>query len=563
MQRKAPESAGDPAETAPTLTVSLDGVFGQAMLYVENVLALSGAARAPAPIEDVRIEVEGAVFHAARGLPRPDHEDFDGFDFRLDTSGWEPGPRRVRVVARDRTGREAATEGDIDLRPFEPPAYTDQDRRRAIADGRTVVWCERPRLDVASHVGSPLRVSGWAWCAAGVREVTVGVDGVTRVPALTGLPSPHLQDSLGDEVAEAGGFSAVLDSEELAPGWHTLTVVAVGADGRAVGIAGPVEVSAAGSAAGVELEAEPDISPSLIADRYVPEFHIGFSFEPEHYARYHWAAAMASGRRALDAGCGTGFGAEMLARAGAEQVDAFDISLEAVEHARRRAGRLVDFVEGDLLRIPFPAGHADLVTCFEALEHVPDPQRALDELKRVLAPGGVLLVSTPNRGVYRRRQPPPPERAHLGGVRRRAPGALCQCVSVMRQQTYATALIVKDATFAISDADLRLLLDLRKLVGGKPGEELYMVAAASDAKLPELPELAVIGAAVDLAARVREIKAWKARAVRAEEAAAAARVEASRAAADVKRLAAEIERARGERDDALDQLAADRVEHPT
>ena len=60
----------------------------------------------------------------------------------------------------------------------------------------------------------------------------------------------------------------------------------------------------------------------------------------------------------------------------------------------------VRFVRGDLQELPFGDSEFDLVTCFEAIEHVSDPYRVLDELRRVLAPAGVLMVSSPNPLVY-------------------------------------------------------------------------------------------------------------------------------------------------------------------
>ena len=77
----------------------------------------------------------------------------------------------------------------------------------------------------------------------------------------------------------------------------------------------------------------------------------------------------------------------MLARAGAARAEGFDVNLEVVEHARERAGDVAEFAVGDLSRIPHPDATFDLVTCFEAIEHVEDPFRALDELRRVMAPG--------------------------------------------------------------------------------------------------------------------------------------------------------------------------------
>lgn len=126
--------------------------------------------------------------------------------------------------------------------------------------------------------------------------------------------------------------------------------------------------------------------------------------EAEHQVRYRFASAVAGGRRVLDAGCGVGWGSLLLHEAGAAGVTGVDISDEALADAAARAPD-VGFVRADLQALPFGDDAFDLVTCFEAIEHVADPHRALDELRRVLAPTGILLVSSPNPHVYRAGNP--------------------------------------------------------------------------------------------------------------------------------------------------------------
>ena len=70
-----------------------------------------------------------------------------------------------------------------------------------------------------------------------------------------------------------------------------------------------------------------------------------------------------------------------------------------IEHARLRYPA-AEFVQGDIQRLPFEDGAFDLVVSFETIEHVPDPERVLDELRRVLVDEGVLVISTPNKDQY-------------------------------------------------------------------------------------------------------------------------------------------------------------------
>ena len=104
-----------------------------------------------------------------------------------------------------------------------------------------------------------------------------------------------------------------------------------------------------------------------------------------------------AGKRALDVGCGAGLLAEPLARLGAE-VTGVDAAAENIEVAREHAtgaGLAIDYRAGELARLGI--GQFDLVTAMEVLEHVADKTAFVAELARHLAPGGLLVLSTPNR----------------------------------------------------------------------------------------------------------------------------------------------------------------------
>jgi ubiquinone/menaquinone biosynthesis C-methylase UbiE len=120
----------------------------------------------------------------------------------------------------------------------------------------------------------------------------------------------------------------------------------------------------------------------------------------EHVARYLFAARMAPGRRVLDAGCGSGYGADVLARE-AREVLGIDNSDEAIAYARAHYGAAnMRFERASCLEIPAPDGSFDLVVAFEIIEHLSDWRRFLREVRRVLAPEGKFLVSTPNQIYY-------------------------------------------------------------------------------------------------------------------------------------------------------------------
>ncbi len=120
----------------------------------------------------------------------------------------------------------------------------------------------------------------------------------------------------------------------------------------------------------------------------------------EHFARYAFAARLARRKRVLDAGCGTGYGSAELARS-ASHVVGVDLSPEAIRYARLHyAIPDVHFLTGSCTALPIASGSQDLVVAFEVLEHLVDWAAFLAETRRVLAPGGQCVISTPNKDYY-------------------------------------------------------------------------------------------------------------------------------------------------------------------
>lgn len=132
-------------------------------------------------------------------------------------------------------------------------------------------------------------------------------------------------------------------------------------------------------------------------ERMVPEVSNGPTFW-EHIYRYAFASQFVVGKRVLDVACGEGYGAAACQRAGATHVIGVDISEEVCLHARNKYG--VDARRGSAERIPVDDASVDVVISFETIEHVTNPIGFLDEIVRVLAPGGILLISTPDKEVY-------------------------------------------------------------------------------------------------------------------------------------------------------------------
>jgi 2-polyprenyl-3-methyl-5-hydroxy-6-metoxy-1,4-benzoquinol methylase len=124
--------------------------------------------------------------------------------------------------------------------------------------------------------------------------------------------------------------------------------------------------------------------------------HPGSPWWGEHRSRYHFAGGFAAGKTVLDIACGTGFGGPILLASGAASVVGVDLSAEGLREARRELRQGFSLCQSDGTRLPLADGSIDLVTSFETLEHVPAYEALVAELERVLRPGGVLVLSTPN-----------------------------------------------------------------------------------------------------------------------------------------------------------------------
>jgi demethylmenaquinone methyltransferase/2-methoxy-6-polyprenyl-1,4-benzoquinol methylase len=113
------------------------------------------------------------------------------------------------------------------------------------------------------------------------------------------------------------------------------------------------------------------------------------------------AAAVRPGDRVLDAACGTGDLAIADLKAGASKVTGLDFSEEMLARARRKAP--LDWVQGDMLALPFAEGTFDAATVGFGVRNVADLELSLRELHRVLRPGGrlAILEITQPRGVLR------------------------------------------------------------------------------------------------------------------------------------------------------------------
>lgn len=142
----------------------------------------------------------------------------------------------------------------------------------------------------------------------------------------------------------------------------------------------------------------------LTGERTLPGiWHENYWFR-RHEIAYLTALPLGRGARVLDAGCGEGYGAAMLAADGADVV-ATDLDGPTLQHLHRRHPQ-VPAVQANLVALPFAGEAFDTVVTMQVVEHVWDQPAFVAECARVLRPYGLLVLSTPNRLTFSPGQAP-------------------------------------------------------------------------------------------------------------------------------------------------------------
>ncbi len=217
-------------------------------------------------------------------------------------------------------------------------------------------------------------------------------------------------------------------------------------------------------------------------ERFLPDQMDGLT-ALEHLHRYSFALQFALGRRVLDIACGEGYGTASIASVAAHTIGV-DIDPAAIEHAAnkyRHDG--VEFRLGECANVPVENHAVDLVVSFETLEHHDQHDAMMVEIKRVLSPTGLVLISTPDKREYSERtglRNP----FHVKELYREEFEALLRKhfkqVVLMRQRVVAGSWLLHDA----SD----LALEFFPEHGATPSSTLpaapYLLALASDVELP-------------------------------------------------------------------------------
>jgi len=146
----------------------------------------------------------------------------------------------------------------------------------------------------------------------------------------------------------------------------------------------------------VQQNQPPGVPPlALTGERTLPDVPAENYWFRRHLAVYEWIAERVAGLRVIDMACGEGYGAATLARSAAS-VLGVDANPDAFEHARLRYVKPNLSFERGLVERHGQPGAYDAVSFLQTIEHVANPEDVLRHLRGLLAPGGVVYVSTPN-----------------------------------------------------------------------------------------------------------------------------------------------------------------------
>ena len=239
----------------------------------------------------------------------------------------------------------------------------------------------------------------------------------------------------------------------------------------------------------------PSASPALTftGERFTPEVRGAIWYE--HWHRYAFVAELVRGKRVLDAACGEGYGSFLLAHAAAH-VTGIDISADAVAHASERYPLAnLTFTHGSVTKLPLPDACVDVVVSFETIEHLSGQREMLAEFRRVLAPDGVLVISSPNRPVYNESSAVE-NHFHVGELDRAELKALLD-PAFPEQAWHAQRVVAQSALWAEDDSrhDLQYVAlpgdEARTVREPAPPMYFVVVCAAAGVPLPVCPALSL------------------------------------------------------------------------
>lgn len=138
----------------------------------------------------------------------------------------------------------------------------------------------------------------------------------------------------------------------------------------------------------------PNYALKYDGERYIPG-QTSDNVREDHERRYRHIRRLLKRQRVLDVACGSGFGIKILSSF-CSSIIGVDRSFDAIRFAGQNFMQSISrLAQADAVRLPFADNTFDAVVSFETIEHLPEPEKFLREVRRVLIPSGRLYISTP------------------------------------------------------------------------------------------------------------------------------------------------------------------------
>jgi ubiquinone/menaquinone biosynthesis C-methylase UbiE len=205
----------------------------------------------------------------------------------------------------------------------------------------------------------------------------------------------------------------------------------------------------------------------------------------EHLHRYAIAMEKCKGKVVLDIASGEGYGSNLLATV-ASKVTGVDIDNETVRAANEKYApnrNNLEFLQGSADKIPCSPGIFDVVVSFETIEHHDKHQEMMSEIKRVLKPGGLLIISSPDKLFYSEK-PGTKNPFHVKELYKDEFRSLLTShfknVGLYRQKAFFSSVITPDEGNKVTKEVQFYHGNYSAIVADTSIESVYLVALASD-----------------------------------------------------------------------------------
>ncbi len=219
-------------------------------------------------------------------------------------------------------------------------------------------------------------------------------------------------------------------------------------------------------------------------ERMIPAHHKGNIIYGEHMGRYYTVLELIKGKIVLDVASGSGYGTNLIAQY-AKKVYGVDNNQDAIEYSKAKYGaRNIEFLLGEATAIPLKDDLVDYVISMETLEHINNQDKFLNEIKRVLKPGGILILSTPNDKVY-----PKGNHFHVKEHSKKSLSLLLHKhfsnVNIIYQIVSIAASVLTEEDVN-DDKETKKDWELYKVYSSLPDESVYYLAICSDSAPPKI-----------------------------------------------------------------------------